>query len=208
MATPTPAALKNGFKTEMTLGAVSGMSGTCRYHTHITNDTKVQVETAGYFNPVAEYINDGDVVVVSGDRDGTKWVSHYVVTKPGSGDLTLTENAAVTQNPKHLLTVRVPVLGTASTHYVVVPFAGRVTEVLGACNANGAAATGTVTVSVPGTGAIATLPFAAGYVAGAAVEDTTITNHTLAANAVITVATDGGGDGAGEVLVTLEITPV
>jgi hypothetical protein len=90
---------------------------------------------------------------------------------------------------------------------VVTPIAGTISKVLGVSSGNGATATGTVTISVPTTGAIATLPFAAGYTAGTAVEDTTITAHTLAANSVITVATDGGGDGAGEVIVTLQITP-
>lgn len=207
MATPTPSALKAGFKTENTLGAVPSMTGTVKQHFHVTDDTKVQVEAAGYFNPVAEYIGDGDLIIVSGDRDGTKWHSSYVVSKPGSGDLTLTEAAAVTSNPNSLLTVRVPVLGTASTHYVAVPFAGAITEVVGVSNANGAASTGTVTVSVPGTGEIASLAFPSGYTAGTAVEDSTITAHTLTANAVITVATDGGGDGAGEVVVTLQVTP-
>lgn len=207
MSTPTPSAAEAGFKTENTLGAVSGMTGTVKQHFHVTDDTKAQVETDGYFNPVSDYITDGDLIVVSGDRDGTKWHCSYVVTKPASGDLTVTAHAAVTQNVLQVLTVRVPVLGTASTQYVVTPVAGAISQVLGVSNANGATATGTVTITVPTTGAVATLPFTSGYTAGTAVEDATITAHSLAAGAVITVATDGGGDGTGEVIVTLEITP-
>ena len=207
MATPTPSAAVDGFKTEITMGAVSGMTGTVKAHYYVTNDTKAQVQTAGYFNPVADYITDGDLIVVSGDRDGTKWHSSYVVTKPSSGDLTVTEHAAITSNPNGTLQARLAVLGTASTAYVVVPFAGAISKVLGVSNANGATATGTVTITVPTTGAVATLPFLSSYTAGTAIEDTTITAHTLAAGAVITVATDGGGDGTGEVIVTLQITP-
>lgn len=207
MATPTPAAALDGFKTENTLGAVASMTGTVKQHFHVTNDTKAQVQTAGYFNTVTDYITDGDLVVVSGDRDGTKWHSSYVITKPASGDITLTEHAAITSNPNGTLQARIAVLGTASTAYVAVPFAGAISKVLGVSNANGATSTGTVTITVPTTGAVATLPFTSGYTAGSVVEDTTITAHSLAANAIITVATDGGGDGTGEVIVTLQITP-
>ena len=207
MSTPTPSAALDGFKTELTLGAVASMTGTIKGHFHVTNDTKAQVETAGYFNPVADYITDGDLIFVAGDRDGTKWASSYIVTKPTSGDLTVTEHAAITSNPNGTLNVRVTSLGTASTHYVAVPFAGEISKVLGVSNANGATATGTVTITVPTTGAVATLPFLSSYTAGTVIEDTTITAHSLAANAIITVATDGGGDGTGEVIVTLQITP-
>jgi hypothetical protein len=175
---------------------------------YVTNDTKATIQGAGYFNNASTYFSVGDVINVSGDLDGTPFHTSYVVSAISAGVVTLTEHAAVTQNVKQVITARVPVLGTASTHYVVCPIAGSVTKVLGVSNGNGATATGTITVTVPTTGAIATLPFVSGYTAGAAVEDTTITAHTaLLAGGVITVATDGGGDGAGEVIVTLEITP-
>ncbi len=174
---------------------------------YVTNDTKAQIQAAGYFNNASTYLQVGDQIHVSGDLDGTPFHTSYVVSSISSGVVALTEHSAVTQNVKQVITSRVAVLGTATTHYVVTPIAGTITKVLGVSNANGATATGTVTITVPTTGAIATLPFLLGYVAGALVEDTTITAHTLAANAVITVATDGGGDGTGEVIVTLEITP-
>lgn len=208
MPTPTPSALAYGFKTNGTKGAVSGSGGALQSHDFVTNNTKAQVETAGYFNPVAQFLKVGDTIFVAGDLDGTPFITSYVVASvPSGGDVTITENAAVTQNVKQVLTVRVPVLGTASSQYVVCPIAGAISKVLGVSNANGATATGTITITVPTTGAVATLPFLSSYTAGTMVEDTTITAHTLAAKAVITVATDGGGDGTGEVLVTLEITP-
>lgn len=92
MATPSPAALKAGFKTEMNLGAPA--DGIARKkHFHVSDDTKAQTETAGYFNPVAEYITNGDLVEVAGDLDGTKWTRSYIITKPSSGDLTVTAAA-------------------------------------------------------------------------------------------------------------------
>lgn len=174
---------------------------------YTSNDTKAVIQGAGYFNNASTYLNVGDQIHVSGDLDGTPFHTSYVVSSNASGVVAITEHSAVTQNVKQVITSRVTVLGTASTHYVVCPIAGAISKVLGVSNANGATATGTVTITVPTTGAIATLPFVSGYTAGTAVEDTTITAHTLAANAVITVATDGGGDGTGEVIVTLEITP-
>lgn len=182
--------------------------GRCLDFLYATNDTKNTVEGAGYFNAAAEVLKVGAVIQVAGDLDGTPFHTSYVVSSNDGTTVAITEHASVTQNVLHALTVRVPVLGTASTHYVGSPVAGMITKVLGVSNANGAASTGTITVSVPTTGAIATLPFPSGYTAGAAVEDETITAHTaLAAGGVITVATDGGGDGAGEVLVTLLISP-
>lgn len=203
-----PVDIKGFVTIENFIGAVDGLP--IREHRYATNDNAVTIEAAGYFNLLRDkkFIRKGDLIVVSGDRDGTPFCSTYVfVGVPDSGDVTVTEHKAVTQNVKQVITARVPVLGTASTHYVVCPIAGVVSKVLGVSNANGATATGTVTISVPTTGAIATLPFVSGYTAGGMVEDTTITAHALAAKGVITVATDGGGDGAGEVIVTLEITP-
>lgn len=208
MATPTPAATEYGFVTNGTKGATSGTGGALQSHDYVSNNTKNQIEAAGYFNPVAEYLKVGDTINIAGDLDGTPFISSYVVASvPANGDVTITEQAAITQNVKQVLSVRVPVLGTASTHYIVCPIAGEISQVLGVSNGNGAASSGTITVSVPTTGAVATLPFTSGYTAGAKVEDLTITEHALAAGAVITVATDGGGDGTGEVIVTLEITP-
>lgn len=209
MSTPTPAATARGLVTNATKGAVSGSGGALQTHDYVSNNTKVQIETAGYFNTVRDLLKVGDTINVAGDLDGTPFISAYVVAANTAGqDVTITEMAAITQNVKQVLSVRVPVLGTASTHYIVSPIAGSITKVLGVSNGNGANSTGTITVSVPTTGAIATLPFPSGYTAGAAIEDSTITAHTaLAAGGVITVATDGGGDGAGEVVVTLEITP-
>ncbi|MFO0390186.1 MAG: hypothetical protein ACK502_10800 [Alphaproteobacteria bacterium] len=174
---------------------------------YATNDTKASIEGAGYFNASASLLKVGDQIHVSGDLDGTPFHTSYVVSSNNGTTVAITEHSAVTQNVLQVLTVRVPVLGTASTHYVMNPVAGAISKVLGVSNANGATSTGTVTITVPTTGAIATLPFTSGYTAGTKIEDTTITAHTLAADSVITVATDGGGDGTGEVIVTLVVTP-
>lgn len=92
MATPTPALNLKGFKTEITLGApADGIAR--RKHFVTSDDTKAQFETAGYLNPAAEHIKDGDLVEAAGDLDGTKWTRSYIITKPSSGDITVTAAA-------------------------------------------------------------------------------------------------------------------
>lgn len=174
-----------------------------------TNDTKAALETAGYFDlaVAAGFLEKGALLMVAGDLDGTPWHSSYTIASNDGTHATLTEAASVTQNSHQVIQATLAVLGTAETKYVVCPVAGSISKVLGVCNANGATADAAVTITVPTTGAIAALPFTSAYVAGTAVEDTSITAHTLAAGAVVTVATDGGGTGAGAVVVTLLVTP-
>jgi hypothetical protein len=206
MATPTPSAALDGFKTEFNLGAVASMTGTVKGHFHVTNDTKAQVETAGYFNPCEDYITDGDIIFVAGDRDGTKFLSSYVVTKPGSGDLTLTEHAAVTQNVLQVATVRVTALGTASNHYIPSPVAGSLTAVYGVSNAANGTLASTIGISIDG-GDKATLTFSDSYVAGAVVSDVAVDANTLTLGEAILIDNNGEGDGTGEVTVLLVFTP-
>ncbi len=192
------------------IGAVGGTA--INEHRYSTNDTKNAIETAGYFNDARDegHIRQGDLMLVAGDRDGTPFTAAYIfasVPAVGAGNVTITEMAAVTQNVEQVLTVRVPAMGTASTQYVVCPVAGSITSVDGVANANGSTSTATVTVTVPTTGAIATLPFTSGYVAGTKVSDVTITAHSLDVGAVIALASDGGGDSAADVIVTLKVTP-
>ena len=206
MATPTPAANPDGFKTEIMLGAVPGMSGVVKGHFHATNDTKAQVETPGYLNTVANFITDGDILFVPGDLDGTKFFSIYVITKPSSGDITLTEASNVTQNVIQVATVRVTALGTASNHYLPSPVAGSLTAVYGVSNAANGTAPSTVGISIDG-GDKATLTFGASYVAGTGVSDTSVDANTLTMGEIITIDNNGEGDGTGEVTIMLVFTP-
>lgn len=83
MATPTPSALTTGFKQLDSIGAIGTGPGNVRkLFGYNTNDTKAQVETAGYFNPIIEaysgLLSIGDIVMVSGDSDGTPFGAIYV----------------------------------------------------------------------------------------------------------------------------------
>lgn len=97
MATPTPAAVTTGFKTIASGGAVgTGPGNVQSLHAHWTNDTKAQIETAGYFNNVyAAYegaIKEGDGLLVFGDIDGTPFMAQYIFSVVVSGnDLEITE---------------------------------------------------------------------------------------------------------------------
>lgn len=208
MPTPTPAALEAGFVQNANKGAVTALAAKLGKFDYVSNDTKAQVETSGYFNPVREYLKVGDDILVTGDLDGTPFVSMYVVDDvPADGsDVTITEIAAVTQNVQQVLTVTIPALGTDTDHYVVSPIAGEITAVEGVSNgANGSAAS-TIDIAVDGSD-VANLSFSDSYVAGTRVTDATVQSNTLSAGEVITINNNGEGNGTGEVVLSIMITP-
>lgn len=98
MSTPDPAGLTTGFQTLLAGGAVgTGPGNVQSLHGYWTNNTKAEVETAGYFNNVyAAYegaIKEGDGLIVFGDIDGTPWTAVYTfsVVVDTSTDVELTE---------------------------------------------------------------------------------------------------------------------
>jgi hypothetical protein len=145
--------------------------------------------------------------------DGTPFTTQLTVSSASAAaTVTVTDLATATLNfsSKYALNVTLVAVGTAETQYVVAPIPGMVTKVYGVLNISGlgSGGTSTVTITVPTTGAIATLPFLQDTAAGAVIEDTTITAHTaLLAGGVIQVTTDGTGSHTGVCRVTLEITP-
>lgn len=197
--------------------AASGLrlinNGNPQVFTYSTNDLLSVVDDSGYFNAAYDKFRLGDIILVSGDQDGTPAnVMMTINSATGATTVTTVVQASATLSfaERVVLTVNMPAIGTAETIYVVSPVAGSVSYVGGVSQSNGAGSggTSTLTVSVPTTGAIATLPFAQDYVAGTAVEDGTITAHVaLAAGGVITIATDGTGSHTDSATVTLEITP-
>lgn len=210
MATPTPSALAAGFKTEITVGAVSGQVGTTKVHYHTTNDTKAQVETAGYFNPVADYLSVGDGIVVYGDRDGTPFHSSYVVTS-ATADVTVTEHAAVTQNV--IQVVRLPDISTKASDAAVVRFvpgfAGTITEIRSVLN--GALATGnaTLTAKIDATSVTNGVITAtqSGSAAGDVDKATPTANNTFTAEQVISITGGGSSTATATAGLMLVLTP-
>lgn len=191
-------------------------AGQTQIFSYVTNDLITGVDDSGYFNDATDRLRKGDFILVSGDLDGTP-ANIMLTVNSTTGAATVTTvamaNATLVLAQPIVLCVSMPAIGTAETIYVdnMVPdgFTGEVTKVSGVSHSNGAGSggTSTLTVTVPTTGAIATLPFAQDYTAGTLVEDTTITAHTaLAHGGVITIATDGTGSHTDAANVTLEIT--
>jgi len=70
-------------------GAALAAGSVNRIWHYVTNDTKAQVETDGYFDGQAEKMATGDLIIVAYDLDGTMSGRIYAVTKT-TGDVALT----------------------------------------------------------------------------------------------------------------------
>jgi superfamily II DNA helicase RecQ len=105
----------------------------------------------------------------------------------------------------YTLCTQLPALGTAGSIAVVVPMAGRILRVDAVSDAAQTSGISTVTVVTEADAAIASLAFAADQAAFAEVSDTVLTNATVTAGQVLKVATNGTGDGAGELFVVITI---
>lgn len=183
MATPTPSAVMSGFRTELTVGSIAATSPEPadgkKVHFYVTNHTKAQVETAGYFNPINEgaisgddIINVGDIIFVAGDLDGTPFHNSYVVATVPAGDITITGHGAKTFTSEYVLNTTIA-LTDGDSGYVVAPIAGEIVSI------------STVLLG----GAVATNDAVCTFKIGAAGAGTGITDG------VVTIATAGSGVG-------------
>ncbi len=66
---------------------------TIAIHGYETNDTLGTVTTDGYFDEISSRLDTGDMLLVSGDLDGTPKGAIYRIDN-SSGDITLNEIAA------------------------------------------------------------------------------------------------------------------
>jgi hypothetical protein len=180
-----------------------------------SNDLFTAIDDSDYFLGVYDQLAVGDVIIVSSDIDGSPLPGMLSVTAASSSTVTTTplSTATITLYEPIRKDVNVPAIGTAETVYVHagVPtgFIGTVSRVTGVSHTNGAGSggTSTITITVPTTGAIATLPFLQDYTAGTLIEDSSITAHTaLDEDGVITIATDGTGSHTDAAIVSLELT--
>lgn len=192
-------------------------AGTTMLFHYKSNDLFTAIDDSAYFDSVADKVDVGDVIFVSSDLDGTPLAGMLQVTSARSvtpvTTVAFADNVTLNLVQPIRKDVSVPAIGTAETIYahagVPVGFTGTVSRVSGVSHSNGAGSggTSTITVSVPTTGAIATLPFAQDYTAGTKVEDSSITGHTaLDSDGVITIATDGTGSHTDAAVVSIEIT--
>lgn len=180
---------------------------------YYTNDLLSDVVGSGYFNAATAKLQKGDLIIVAGDLDGTVFTTQVCVNSATAAATVTTVDlatATLTFSQNVPVYCDMPAVGTALTAFVVSPVAGMITHVSGVLDITGlgSGGTSTVTISVPTTGAIATLPFLQDTAAGAVIADASITAHTaLTAGAAITVATDGTGSHTGVCRVTMLITP-
>lgn len=105
----------------------------------------------------------------------------------------------------YVINAQLPALGTAGSIAVVCPMAGRVVRVDAVSDAAQTSGVSTVTVVTAADAAMASLAFAADQAAFVPVSDVVITNSAVTAGQVLKVATDGTGDGAGELYVAITI---
>ena len=190
-------------------------AGASKMFFYKSNDLFTAIDDSDYFLGVYDQLAVGDVIIVSSDIDGSPLPGMLSVTAASSSTVTTTplSTATITLYEPIRKDVNVPAIGTAETVYVHagVPtgFIGTVSRVTGVSHTNGAGSggTSTITITVPTTGAIATLPFLQDYTAGTLIEDSSITAHTaLDEDGVITIATDGTGSHTDAAIVSLELT--
>lgn len=118
---------------------------------YVSNDTLVAIATSGYFNSATNYLAKGDIIVVSGDVDGTPAINNYVVNSAtGAATVTVVGLSTVTQtyNARYALTTEVA-LTDGDSGYVVAPFAGTISTIKsvlvgGAVATNDAVVTGKI----------------------------------------------------------------
>lgn len=177
---------------------------------YATNDTKNAVEGAGYFNAFAKNCQTGDIIVVSGDLDGTPWHSSYTVGSDGS-TVTLTEHAGVTQNviqEVYLGAMSSKASDAAELRYVP-SFAGTLDKIYTVLNAALATGDATFTAAINGT------PVTSGVVtaaeSGSAAGDVDVATPSAAnafeAGDVITITGGGASTATATASVTLKMTP-
>src|SRR5690606_17761691 len=99
------------------------------YH-YSTNDTLATVAGSEYFNSEAAKLKVGDIIIVSGDIDGTPAIIAYVVATNDGSTVTVTGFATVTQtyNARYALNTTIA-LTDGDSGYVVAPFAGTITAI-------------------------------------------------------------------------------
>lgn len=199
----------NSLRLIESFGSVGDSNGLYAY---ATNDTKAQIQTAGYFNNAAKLLEVGDIIVVSGDLDGTPFHTSYTVSSiSGAGAVALTEHAAVTQNviqeiPMSRISTKA---SDAEVFRFVANFAGSITRLRSVLNNALATGNATIQAAINGvnvTGGLLTL-VQAGSAAGNVASATPTAANTFVAGDVITLTVAGASTATGTVNVSAQLTP-
>lgn len=178
---------------------------------YATNDTKATVQGAGYFNNASGQLRLGDIIVVSGDKDGTPFHTSYTVSSNSGGVVALTEHAAVTQNVLQEITL--PKISTkasdAEVFRYVANFAGSITKFRSVLNAVLATADATLQLKINATNVTNGLITItnSGSAAGDVDVATPTALNTFVAGDVISVTCAGGSTATGTANCSLQLTP-
>lgn len=111
----------------------------------------------------------------------------------------------------HILTATFNAIGTAQDVAVIDPVGGYIAKVSGVSAALNGTASSIVTITnqnhLAGAVASTTVTFASNYAAYAAQASGTLSNRIIPSNGVLKVSTDGGGDGAGQATISIQVDP-
>lgn len=160
-----------------------------------TNDLLSLVDDSGYFNDaVAKGMNNGDLIFVSGDLDGTEATNILIVNSaPGAATVTVTGLATVTltYNARYVMNTTIT-LTDGDSGYVVAPYAGTISAIYtvllgGAVTTNNA--TCTFKIGAAGAGVAITNGVVTVTAAGSAIGDvdsaSPTANNTVAAGNLV-----------------------
>lgn len=199
----------NSLKIIESFGSV-GVKGQAVYG-YATNDTKATVEGANYFGGAVKVLGVGDIIIVSGDIDGTPFHTSYTVASNNGTTVTLTEHAAVTQNVLHVLQ-GMEISSKASDAKVlrfVSPVAGVISKIYTVLNAALATGDATVTAAINGVGVTNGVVTAtqSGSAAGDVDSATPTAARTVAVGDVITLTVGGASTATATLTPSIVISP-
>ncbi len=196
-------------------GAIGSGEGSVRSVWHYaSNDLLTAIDDSGYFNDATDLLTKGDLIIISGDVDGTPAVNCAVVnSETGAATVTTALFSGLTQtfNARYALTTEVA-LTDGTTGHVPIPFAGTISSIKSVLT-GGAVATNDAVV----TGKIGSTAITNGVItvtaSGSAIGDVDTCTPT-AANAVVagdfvcfTVSGTPGGSRTAHVTILIDAAP-
>ena len=205
---------KDGLLNVATGGAIStGEDSVKSIHHYATNDTLAVVEAANYFDDAADFLSPGDIIIVSGDVDGTPWTQQYLVASISASDVVVvTGSANKTFTSQYVLSVTdlIMVSATAAQARLVVPIAGTIDLIQSVINQAFTTGDATITADIGGvavTGGVITVTQS-----GSTEDDVDSAApsaaNTVAGGDVITLTVGGTNDAAGSLAnISLLISP-
>lgn len=111
----------------------------------------------------------------------------------------------------HTLNAIITAIGTAQNTAVLDTIGGKVVEASGVSAAANGTASSIVTITNPaslqGSTVMGTITFTSAYSANVLQASGALTSVDLPSDAILTVVTDGGGDGAGQAVISIEVDP-